>query len=123
MAHLVSPMQRWWCFGMARDAVASASMCVVWVAHPAAADVTRRCDAWPARPACVSANQEPNGCDVCPARLLCFICRVAPARIACLDMNLQKARMQMGVQVRTQTGSAAWGGHSSVCVGHAVSAL
>eukprot|EP00877_Chromochloris_zofingiensis_P001895 jgi/Chrzof1/11706/Cz06g06090.t1 len=25
--------------------------------------------------------------------------RVAPARIACLDMNLQKARMQMGVQV------------------------
>eukprot|EP00879_Flechtneria_rotunda_P022184 GHRR01023407.1.p1 GENE.GHRR01023407.1~~GHRR01023407.1.p1 ORF type:complete len:167 (+),score=72.50 GHRR01023407.1:139-639(+) len=25
--------------------------------------------------------------------------RVAPARIACLDMNLQKARLQMGVQV------------------------
>ena len=32
----------------------------------------------------------------------CVFCRVAPARIACLDMNLQKARMQMGVQVRLQ---------------------
>jgi hypothetical protein len=27
-------------------------------------------------------------------------CSVSPARIACLDMNLQKARLQMGVQVR-----------------------
>ena len=27
--------------------------------------------------------------------------RVAGARIACLDMNLQKARLAMGVQVRT----------------------
>lgn len=26
-------------------------------------------------------------------------CSVSPARIACLDMNLQKARLQMGVQV------------------------
>jgi T-complex protein 1 subunit alpha len=25
--------------------------------------------------------------------------RVAPARIACLDVNLQKTKMQMGVQV------------------------
>lgn len=30
---------------------------------------------------------------------VCSCFRVAPARIACLDMNLQKARMQMGVQV------------------------
>jgi hypothetical protein len=34
----------------------------------------------------------------------CCASRVAPARIACLDMNLQKARMQMGVQVRTCSG-------------------
>ena len=26
--------------------------------------------------------------------------RVAPARVACLDMNLQKARMHMGIQAR-----------------------
>ncbi len=26
--------------------------------------------------------------------------RVGPAKIACLDFNLQKARMQMGIQVR-----------------------
>jgi hypothetical protein len=37
-----------------------------------------------------------------PLRLLLLLfacCSVSPARVACLDMNLQKARLQMGVQV------------------------
>jgi len=33
---------------------------------------------------------------------------VKGARIACLDMNLQKARMHFGVQVRWMKGWAAW---------------
>lgn len=36
---------------------------------------------------------------------LCRACRVSPARIACLDMNLQKARLHMGVQVGMGTRS------------------
>ena len=49
-----------------------------------------------------SCNPSNTLCVCCsPADVTCIpACRVSPARIACLDMNLQKARLQMGVQVR-----------------------